>query len=179
MQPVCGWIDNLFRAARNNERVDGCSDLLLLESGEASDGRSQSMFNEDVNIEKGDIALLLAVVGVEISVLIWPMPKVKAKLVHDVGGNGVAGAASFSKKIIISLMLCCLLHCQCWFQLYVPPFDSAMDSKNSDQSAYSYKESLCVCCCSFSLMHQLTDVYLQEVGLQQQCFCFSCKAVEN
>jgi len=68
----------------------------LLESGEARDGRSQSMFNEDVSIEKGDMALLLIVVGVVHSVLIWPMPSVKAKLVHDVGGNGVAGAASFS-----------------------------------------------------------------------------------
>lgn len=50
------------------------------------------MFNEDVSIEKGDKAD--GVAGA--SVLIFPIPKANANVADDAGGNGAAGAASFS-----------------------------------------------------------------------------------
>ena len=69
--------------------------LPLLESGEGSDGWrwSQSTFNDEVSIEKGDMAR-----GDEGgSSLIGPMPKLNANAAQDVGGRGAAGAASFSE----------------------------------------------------------------------------------
>lgn len=68
--------------------------LPLLESGEGSGGwrLSQSTFNEEVSIEKGDIER-----GDDGgSSLIGAMPRLCANAVQDVGGNGAAGAASFS-----------------------------------------------------------------------------------
>jgi hypothetical protein len=74
---------------------NNASFLPLLESGEGNDGwrLSQSTFNDEVSIEKGDMAR-----GDEGgSSLIGPMPKLSARAAQDVGGRGAAGAASFSE----------------------------------------------------------------------------------
>ena len=68
--------------------------LPLLESGEGTAGTSQSIFSEDVSVENGDKQE--ADSDDWCSVLMLPMPRVKARVAHDAGGNGAAGAASFS-----------------------------------------------------------------------------------